>query len=133
MPTPRKPQDHKPKQDEVDEEEFVSVTIEVPTGEVDDDGKPISRTVPARRGKVRGIEVTVPEEALDDFEVLDDIRAAQDEEDASRLPALLRRLVGDEYRRVIAELKKQSPTGRVTVQDGTEFVFDLIQRIAPNS
>lgn len=110
QPQDRKPKDDKPKVDKVD------ITV----GEGDD-----KRTIPASRVAIRGVVVTVPHEALDDFEVLDDMRALQDEEDASRMPALLRRLIGDDYKRVLNALRDPS-TGRVKVEDGTKFVWDLI-------
>ena len=77
------------------------------------------------------IDVDVPDEALDDFEVLDDIRAVQDDNDPSRLPSLLRRLVGDQYREVLKALK--GPNGRVTTEAGSTFVMDLFQALSPNS
>lgn len=122
------PEDHKTKTEKPNVEH---VEIELPDG-VDDDGEPKFRTVPARRVVLRDIEVTVPEEALDDFEVLDDIRAVQDNKDGSRLPSLLRRLAGpDEYKKVLEGLR--GANGRVSVEDGSKFVLDLFAALAPNS
>lgn len=115
------PQDHKLK---VEKPKVDTVEITVGQGEEE-------RTVPARRVAIRGIVVTVPDENLDDFEVLDDMRAVQDQQDASRFPALLRRLVGDDYKRVLDALR--GPTGRVKVEDGILFVNDLIGALGPNS
>lgn len=129
------PQDHQPK---TEKPKVENVDIEVPeldeTGKpaFDDDGNPKTRTVPARRVSVEGIEVTVPEEALDDFELLDDIRAASDEQDASRLPSLLRRLVGQDYKRILSELR-DPVTGRVAASAGTKFVWDVFGALNPNS
>jgi hypothetical protein len=113
------PQDHKPKTErpKVD-------TVEIQVGDGDQ-----KRTVKARRVALRGIVVTIPEEALDDFEVLDDIRAIQDSDDASRMPALLRRLTGDqkEYRRILDALR--GPGGRVTIEDGGKFVMELFEAL----
>lgn len=133
------PQDHKeaafePKAEKID--------IELPDFDddgqplVDDNGKPVTRTVPGRRVTMqvtvgRTIDVEVPDEALDDFEVLDDIRAVQDDNDASRLPALLRRLVGDQYREVLKTLR--APNGRVPVDAGVSFVMGLFGALSPNS
>ncbi|OJU39682.1 MAG: hypothetical protein BGN97_00230 [Microbacterium sp. 69-10] len=116
QPQDRKPKDDKPKVEQVE--------IDTPTGEVDDEGKPKTRKVKASRVAIRGIVVTVPHEALDDFEVLDDMRALHDEEDASRMPSLLRRLIGDDYKRVMNALR--GTNGRVGVEDGTKFVWDLV-------
>ena len=116
------PQDHKPKS----EKPHVD-TVEITLGDGDD-----ARTVPARRVSLRGIVVTVPEEALDDFEVLDDIRAVQDANDPSRMPALLRRLVSaEDYKRVIDALR--GPNGRVKIEDGAQFVMELFGALNPNS
>jgi hypothetical protein len=117
------PADHKAKAPAKPAVEQVEVEL------TNEDGS--KRRIPARRVSLRGIVVTVPEEALDDFEVLDDIRAGQDSQDASRLPALLRRLVGDsDYRRVIDGLR--GPNGRVSIEDGTTFVLDLFQALNPS-
>jgi hypothetical protein len=117
QPTDRKPKDDKPKVD----------TVEIEVGEGKD-----KRTIPARRVAIRGVVVTVPDEAVNDFEVLDDIRAVQDQDDASRLPALLRRLVGDaDYRRVMDALR--GANGRVAIDVGSEFVLELFQALNPSA
>lgn len=117
----KQPQDHKPK-DEKPKVDTVEVEI------VEGDKK---RMVPARRVAIRGVVVTVLDESLDDFEVLDDIRAVQDDEDSSRMPSLLRRLIGDDYRRVMDALR--GPNGRVSVEAGSTFVMDLFGALNPNS
>ncbi|WP_248240557.1 hypothetical protein [Microbacterium kunmingense] len=114
------PQDHQPKT-EKPKVEKITITIT-------EDGD--ERTIPGRRVTLRGIDVEVADEALDDFEVLDDIRAVQDANDASRLPSLLRRLVGEQYRSVLDQLR--GPNGRVTTSDGAQFVLDLFQALNPN-
>lgn len=132
------PEDHKsetvkPKVEKID----VELPVIDDTGKpvLDDDKKPVVRVVPGRRVTMPtatgSIDVDVPNEALDDFEVLDDIRAVQDDNDASRLPSLLRRLVGDQYREVLKALK--GPNGRVTTEAGSTFVMDLFQALSPNS
>lgn len=126
--TVKAPQDHKPKEEKP---KVDTVEIDVETGETDADGKPKTRKAKARRVALRGVVVTVPDEALDDFEVLDDMRALQDDEDASRMPALLRRLIGDDYKRVLNALRGSN--GRVSVEDGTTFVWELIKALNPNS
>lgn len=126
--TPKAPQDHKAKDEKPKVEE---VEIDVPDGN-DGDGNPKVRKAPARRVTVRDIEVAVLDEALNDFEVLDDLRAAQDQNDPSRGPALLRRIAGDaQYKTILESLR--GPHGRVTVEDGMSFVWDLIKALNPNS
>lgn len=116
---PTKPEDHKQK---TVKPEVVTITL----GEGD-----AAREVPGKRVTVDGVTVDVPDEALDDFETLDDIRAVQDQKDASRLPSLLRRIVGDDYRKVIEQLR-DPVTGRVTVERGSQFVLGLFEAVAPN-
>ncbi len=81
---------------------------------------------------LRGVTVTVPTEAFDDFELLDDLRAAQDKQDGSRMPSLLRRLCGDDGYRAVMEALRNETTGRVSVEDGVSFVGDLFEALAPN-
>ncbi len=106
----KKPADHKPKTDK-------------PKVETIDNGKRVT---------LRGITVEVPDEALDDFELLDDLRAAQRDDNAVRFPDLLRRLVGEQaYRGVLDKLR--GPNGRVSITDGVQFVGDIFEALNPNS
>lgn len=129
------PQDHQPK---TEKPKVENVQIEVPELDAkgmptfDGDGNQKTRTVDARRTTVNDVEVTVLEEALDDFELLDDIRAAGDNGDASRLPSLLRRLVGDDYKRILDELR-DPVTRRVSANKGSQFVWDVFGALNPNS
>ncbi|WP_119697044.1 hypothetical protein [Microbacterium halotolerans] len=122
MATPaaaKKPQDRKPKAPE---------KVEITLGEGDD-----KRVVPGHRVTVEGITLEVPDEAMDDFEILDDFRTARAEEDPTAFPSILRRLVGEtEYRRVIAELRDPA-TGRVTISRGIDFVNGIFGALNPNS
>ncbi|MFJ4107887.1 hypothetical protein [Oerskovia enterophila] len=109
-PKVKKPADHKPK-------------AEKPKVEKVDGGRKVTH---------RGIVLTVEDAAFDDFELLDDLRAVQDAEDASRMPSLLRRLAGEDgYRAVMAGLRDKK-TGRVSVMDGATFVQELFEAISPN-
>lgn len=118
QPEDRKPKADKPKVDKV----------EIELGEGD-----AKRIVSARRVTLRNVVVTVPEEALNDFEFLDDLRAIQDAEDASRMPAMLRRLVvAEDYRRVMDALRDPK-TGRVGIDAGSTFVMELIEALNPSS
>lgn len=95
--------------------------------------KPADRKPKAGAAKtvtVSGVKVTVSADALDDFELLDDLASLQDG-NGSRLPAILRRLVGDEYKRVLDDLRAEN--GRVTVVRASEFITELFKEIAPNS
>jgi hypothetical protein len=137
MTAPRKPQDRQAKAETAAPpvlEEAVDlqvITMDLPDGQ-DDEGNPKTRSVPGRRVTLRGLTVEIPDESLDDFELLDDLRAAQDDEDGSRLPSLLRRLLGADYKRVLDALR-DPVTGRVTVEAGATFVWDLFKALNPNS
>ena len=125
MATPKKPQDHQPKK-----QKPVDVEIEIADPTPDEPER--VRTVPGKQVTVDGIDVRVPDEALDDFELLDDIRGVQDSDDVSRMPSLLRRLVGADYRRILDEMRDKT-TGRVPAAKATEFVFEVFQALNPSS
>lgn len=84
-----------------------------------------------RNVTLSGVTVHVPDEALDDFELLDDLRAVDVEKKASRFPALLRRLVGDDYPKVMEALR-DSTSGRVPIEAGARFIKDLFGALNPN-
>ena len=100
----KKPTDHKPK--------------------VEDGPQVITATV-------RGIEVEVSADVLDDFELLDDLSRI-DDQDPSRMPSLLRRLAGDSYREVL-DAARDEDTGKVTIEAGAALVGELFEAINPNS
>lgn len=110
----KEPQDHKPKVEKV----------EVTLGEGDNE-----RTVPARRVKIDGITVTVPDEALDDFELLEDLGQLE-QRNAARLPSVAKRLFGDEYGAILDALRE--PTGRIPIQKATQFIRDVFGALNPN-
>lgn len=91
----KKPQDHqrkKPTVKEVDGGKSVTFPdILARTA----DGKTIEKD-----GNTLPLTVTVDTVALDDFELLDDMRGMDDGNHA-RMPAMLRRLVGDDYKAVL--------------------------------
>jgi len=118
----KQPQDHLTKVEKAKVE-----TVEVTVGEGD-----AERTVPAKRTIIRGITVTVLDEAIDDFELLDDLRAVDVDGNAAHLPALLRRLVGDEYKTVMDGLRDKD-TGRVSIESGSMFVKEIFGALNPNS
>jgi len=107
----KKPQDHRPKV------EKVTVTVG-------------DREAAGRRTTVSGITVTVLDEALDDFELLEDL-AALEEQKASRLPSVARRLFGDEYKTVMDALRSEA-TGRVPIKAASEFIRDVFGALNPN-
>lgn len=115
----KQPQDHKPKADAA---KVVETTVKV--GEREVDGWAVS---------LRGVTVHVPKEALNDFELLDELGQMQSGEATSlvSLPSLLRRLVGDDFKKAM-DVSRDPVTGRVSVESGTNFVLDLFKAINPN-
>lgn len=80
---------------------------------------------------VRGVDVSVPRDALDDFELLDDL-GRLDEGDATRLPGVLRRLAGDKYRALL-DTARDDDTGKVSVEAGAALVSEVLEALDPNS
>lgn len=113
----KQPQDHQAKAPKVE-------NVEVTIGAGDD-----ARVLPARRVTINGTTVTVANEALDDFELLDDLSQLEDGK-ASRLPSVARRLFGDDYRSILDELR--GPNGRVQIERATEFIRDVFGALNPN-
>lgn len=81
---------------------------------------------------VHGQDYTIEADALDDFELLDDL-AGLDDGELYRLPRVLRRLLGKESYKIALESVRDAETGRVSVEAGSELVQDLIKELAPNS
>jgi hypothetical protein len=100
------PQDHQPKAEP--EKDFVTVTV-------------------------RGEEWNVGKEVLDDFELLDDLNALDQRDDATRMPSVLRRFLGDEQWSKAMDVLRDKESNRVTVEAGSEFVWDLMAALNPNS
>ena len=104
----KKPADKKPKAEKVEEPTTVTATVS-------------------------GKEWVVPVEALDDFELLDDFNVLEADGDISRLPAILKRLLGDEQWRDALNTIRDEKTGRVSIEAGADFVNSLMGEINPNS
>ena len=98
---------------------------------------------PDRVVTVRGHEWVIPAEALEDFELLDDLDRLGTNRDGTRLPAILRRLLPplpspdgallpiDQWRAAMDVLR--SPNGRVLPADGEKFIAELLEELNPNS
>lgn len=102
---PKQPQDRKPKQ--ADLPETMTATV-------------------------RGTEWTVSVDALDDFELVDAFLQLQEGEDVTRLPFILRRLLGDQWKQAMDTLRSED-TGRVSIEDGAKFAGELMEALSPNS
>lgn len=108
----KKPQDHKPKMDK-------------PKVTETDAGWDITH---------QGISVSVPRDALDDFELLDDLAELQRNEQrgTARVPSMLRRLAGAEGFRAVTEGLRDPVSGRVPASTAVRFVFEVFQALNPN-
>lgn len=81
-----------------------------------------------------GVTVHVPTDALNDFELLDDLSQLQADEsrNAHRMPSLLRRLVGKDGYTAVTE-RYRAENGRVPIQEPVQFIADLFGALDPNS
>ena len=113
----KKPQDHQEKTTKPVVEDC-KVTI----GDREVDGWEIT---------LRGVTVHVPREAFDDFELLDDM-AQLERAQPHRLASVLRRLVAPGDFQTAMDVLRDSTTGRVKVEDGMNFVLELMQAVNPN-
>lgn len=90
--------------------------------------KPADRKPKVFTVKVDDDTYTVPLDALDDFELLDDLNAIQDG-DGARLPTVLRRLLGAEQYRAALESLRSAETGRVSLEAGASLVERILEGI----
>lgn len=99
----------------------------IPTGAK----RPADRRKPAATktltATAAGREWTVPAEALDDFELLDDLDEIETG-NAARLPRSLKRLLGEQYKDALDALRDQD-SGKVGVEAGAEFFRELFESL----
>lgn len=81
---------------------------------------------------VRGEVFEVAADALDDFELLDDLAQLEDGA-GQKLPSVLRRLIGGEQFKKAMDLARDKDSGRVTNEAGAELVQEILEAVAPNS
>ena len=112
MVEPKKPQDRKPKTE-------TAKAVKV------DGGWEVTH---------QGITISVPLEALDDFELLDDLAELQRDPKraAVRVPSMLRRLAGDDGYRAVTDGLRDASTGRVTASEAVRFTFEVFGALNPN-
>ena len=108
------PQDHRPKTEKAPK----------PVVKLVEDGKEITHL---------GFTVTVDDDALNDFELLGDMRRMDDTKDPSFFPQMLRRLLGEDGFRTAMDGLRNPDTGRVSATEGVQYVQDVFEAIAPNS
>jgi len=96
------------------------------------DRKPKATDAPDHRTvTVAGKDWTVSTEALDDFELLDDLGELEDG-NAARLPSIMKRLLGDDYRAALDSIRDEN-TKRVSIEAGGDFVKAILEGLNPNS
>lgn len=79
---------------------------------------------------VDGVTVHVSADALDDFELLDDLSQMQ-EGNGARVTSAFRRMFGDDASRILDELREES--GRVRLSRASGFMVSVMKELAPNS
>lgn len=79
---------------------------------------------------IKGVTVRVDKDALDDFELLDDLAKMQEGEGA-RLASVAHRLFGEDFKTVMDGLRGEN--GRVSVETASEFIGEVITALSPNS
>ena len=120
----RKPQDHKPKAPKAEK-----IKITVPDG-VDENDEPKTREVDGFRVTVNDITVELEQDALNDWEFLEDVADLQNG-DGAKSVSMSRRLFGDDYD-AVKEHFRDARTGRVSSADFQEFVQAVLEAV-PNS
>ena len=85
-----------------------------------------------RTATVRGVDVQLDTDLLDDFELMDDIARVEDG-DVTRATKVLRRLLSDEDRAALMETARDPITKRIDIQAGMVVVQELFGTFDPNS
>lgn len=109
----KQPEDHKPK-----------VEVAKPT---------VKKVKGGREVTHQGITVTVEDDALDDFELMGELRLMQDSEDPSYMPGILMRLLGREQTKAVTDALRNPETGRVSATAGMEYLQAILEALNPNS
>lgn len=81
---------------------------------------------------VRDVVWRVDPAIRDDFELFDDMVAVDEPGGMVRVPTILRRILGDQFRQAMDVLRDPT-TKRVSVEAGLSFAQELIAGLDPNS
>lgn len=79
---------------------------------------------------IKGVTVRVEKDALDDFELLDDLAKMQDG-DGARITSVAHRLFGDDFKAVMDGLRGEN--GRVSVEGASTFIGEVLAALNPSS
>lgn len=96
--------------------------------------KPTDRQPKADEGRkvtAAGKTWTVSNDAMDDFELLDDLGQLEDG-NAARLPRIMRRLLGDDYKAALDTIRDED-SGKVRIEAAGEFIGEILKGLDPNS
>lgn len=120
----KQPQDRKPKQEKPQEVETKAVRTKFMRDGRELDGFAVT---------LHGVTVHVPYEAINDFELLDDLNRIESGEvkNVTAVSSVLRKFIGDDFKAAMNAIR-DFETGRVTIEAGTRFLFDLMRGINPN-
>nr|DAY03960.1 MAG TPA: hypothetical protein [Caudoviricetes sp.] len=84
-----------------------------------------------RSVEIQGIPLTLDPNVFDDFELLDTLNEIQGG-NALKSPALLRKVLGDQYKTVLEHLRDPA-SGRVPASKIAPFMQELMEALAPKS
>ena len=118
MTEPKAPQDHLPKADTKKPE--------------------VERTDVGFKVTHRGVSVSIPMEALDDFEMLRDLGRMQDPGTSdpvklSMVPAVFTRFFGDAQAASVLDALRDPQTKRVLVEVASTYLFEVFRALNPES
>jgi len=129
------PQDHKPAKTALKPADEVTDMSEATEVEADLELPVATQTKGGFHVSYNGFEADVVAEALNDFELLDDL-AELDNGGAGaslRMPSVLRRMFGPENFKGIMDALRNPETGKVPVEVGEAFLMAVFQGLNPTS
>jgi len=91
----------------------------------------VTKVAGGHRVEYLGASAVVRDEALDDYEMLDELVRMQNG-DGTIVPSLLKRLLGDDYQAVLDGLRDPE-SKRVKLTEVTAFLMAVLGTINPNS
>lgn len=86
----------------------------------------------SRSVTIDGRDYTIAADALDDFELLDEMVDLQTNGNALRVVSILRRLIGPDQMKTAMDALRNPETGRVSIEAGATFVGELFKGLNPN-
>lgn len=85
---------------------------------------------------VKGVDLTVDPQLLDDLETLELLSQLSPADDTEpnmfAVVPLLKRLFGEKYKQVKNALRNKE-TGRISMEEVHDFIFEYLSKVSPNS